>query len=151
MKNPIEAYEELKTEIKNYFNLWDRGRVTAPGALDESRQKIESIINQPICLEILSGLKADRTKQWANKSGNPKGWDNYRTSTFMEVIRAKWDRALQAQNMILELSIKPDTKEKIEKLQFDAVDSIKDAVNYSQELLSQITEEPKLILENRLR
>jgi methyltransferase-like protein len=119
---------------------------------EEAKKQILDVLEEHLKTESqFEQLKADRTKQWANKSGNPKGWDNYRPSTFMEVIRAKWDRALQAQSMIQELNIRPDTQEKIKKLEFDAVDSIKDAVNYSQELLRQITETPQLLLENKLR
>lgn len=108
---------------------------------------------------VIDSLKPEREAQWGSDSNaRPKGWANWRSTTFMEMIRAKWDRALQAQDGIRKIDLQIESvgqtirhlrkelnqgNEKLDlelktlqearaRLLFDGEDSIKDAINYSR-------------------
>jgi hypothetical protein len=114
----------------------------------------DRVVENPSPHTFLKGIKEDRIKQWGNNGKTPRGWDRYRASTFLEVIGAKIDRALQAQELIrLEFNDRnlknPDTA-KIQKLEFDGIDSLKDAYNYLGKLLEFIDKDPEYYLRNNL-
>jgi hypothetical protein len=190
--NIAEAYNQLREFVTRYLayearfedligrnERSDRDLVKAiKDDISEIRGEIQKQLSSEVVPSLMGmeNLKEERTKQWANKQGNAKGWDNYRASTFCEVIRAKWDRALQAQQLLIDNkgeikcleSVKKfaeendlptivigqkisDLRAKIPKLEFDGLDSIKDAFNYSRECLQQIEQFPHLYTDNRLR
>jgi hypothetical protein len=94
-------------------------------------------------------LKAEREKQWGNGGDLPKGWDCYRSTTFMEVIRAKMDRAIQSQERLTQLPVLEGKGPNVEKrllerkaVLFDGMDSLKDAANYLRKLLELCENDP---------
>lgn len=123
----------------------------------------------------LKQLKQERTKQWANNRKVPRGWDRYRSTTFLEVVGAKVDRALQCADLIREaqesLTLldqhlqlgyptetqydeakqkKKELKKRIKKLEFDALDSSYDAKNYMDKLIDLIEKDKTFISNTRL-
>jgi hypothetical protein len=79
--------------------------------------------------------KEEREVQWGNKTGTARGWERYRSSTFLEVIGAKIDRALQANHLIQKLKLREYSAYELEKLREDGLDSLIDAQNYLAELI----------------
>ncbi len=81
----------------------------------------------------IESLKKEREAQWNTGRDQPRGWDRWRTSTFLEMIAAKLDRAIIAQDKI-NFAISDLGHEELEvihsKLREDGIDSLKDASNY---------------------
>lgn len=88
-------------------------------------------------------LKEERQKQWGSSVN--RGWDNYRASTFIEVIIAKLDRALIAQRLASEDEVN------INKYEFDGTDSLHDALVYLQAMLDKMDKDPDFYIKNKMR
>jgi len=110
-----------------------------------------------------SEIKPERQEQWGSDTGKQvRGWDNYRSSTFIEIVRAKLDRVLQCQDLIIEKIAEiyragvTDEKRnlfgsEVAKLEFDAKDNLDDAKNYLDRLYWEVKKNPKFLIEVKMK
>lgn len=160
-QNLAEQLQALKDKTVEFIALVENrlGEYSLQGDVGSVLAELKSMLahSGPPALLGMESLKEEREKQWGNEQEGkaPRGWDRYRCTTFLEVIGAKIDRALQANQHIQDAradsTLTPEERQKkISDLEFDGIDSARDGFNYLRKCIQKIEERPDYYTNNTL-